>query len=79
MWIKATNKTRTVKRAVDIDSFFKFFSPPQPPSDEAIENGELDDDELSELESDLMIHYQLGDDFKDRVRAFSFSSAGNAK
>ncbi|EJD02514.1 NAP-domain-containing protein [Fomitiporia mediterranea MF3/22] len=64
---KKTNRTRTVKRAVDVESFFKFFGPPQPPSDEDVENGGLDEDDLSEREAELMIDFQLGDDFRDRI------------
>ncbi|OCB86124.1 NAP-domain-containing protein [Sanghuangporus baumii] len=64
---KKTNRTRMVKKTVDAESFFNFFSPPQPPSDEAIENEEIDDDELSALEGALAIDFQLGDDFKDRI------------
>ena len=67
-----TNRTRTVKKTVDVESFFNFFSPPQLPSDDAIENEEIDDDELSALEGALAIDFQLGDDFKDWVRYFPF-------
>ena len=63
-----TNRTRLVRKAKPTASFFNFFSPPQPPSDEAIENGDLDEDELEELEEKLEIDYQLGEDIKEKVR-----------
>jgi len=62
---KATNRTRVVRRAKPTDSFFNFFSPPEPPSEEA-EAG-MDDDELEEVEESLEMDYQLGQDLKDRV------------
>ena len=68
-----TNRTRLVRKAKPTASFFNFFSPPQPPSDEAIENGDLDEDELEELEEKLEIDYQLGEDIKEKV---SLSSVG---
>ena len=63
-----TNRTRLIRKARPIASFFNFFSPPQPPSDEAIENGDLEEDELEELEEKLEIDYQLGEDLKEKVR-----------
>lgn len=63
-----TNRTRLVRKAVAVDSFFNFFEPPQPASDEDIENGKYDDDELEELENKLELDYQIGEDFKEKVR-----------
>ncbi len=63
-----TNRTRLVRKARPTASFFNFFSPPLPPSDDAIEKGDLDEDELEELEEKLEIDYQLGEDFKEKVR-----------
>ena len=48
-----TNRTRLVRKARPIASFFNFFSPPLPPSDEAIENGDLEEDELEEEKEEL--------------------------
>lgn len=62
-----TNRTRLVRKAVPVDSFFNFFQPPQPASDEDIENGKYDDDELEELENKLELDYQIGEDFKEKV------------
>ena len=63
-----TNRTRLVRKAVPVDSFFNFFEPPQPASDEDIENGKYDEDELEELENRLELDYQIGEDFKEKVR-----------
>jgi hypothetical protein len=65
----ATNRTRLVRKAKPTESFFNFFSPPQPPSDDAIENGDLEEEELEEIESKLEVDYQIGEDFKEKVRA----------
>lgn len=64
---KNTNVTRVVRKAFPCDSFFNFFDPPQPPSPEALENDEIDDEELDDLRRKLAIDFQLGDDFKDRI------------
>ena len=64
----ATNRTRLVRKSKPTDSFFNFFSPPQPPSDDALESGELDEEELEEIESKLEVDYQIGEDFKEKVR-----------
>lgn len=50
-----------------VDSFFNFFKPPQPPSMEAMEEGNVDEDELEDLDEKLEIDYQLGEDLKERV------------
>ncbi|WFD18658.1 histone chaperone [Malassezia caprae] len=60
---KNTNETRTVKRLVPTDSFFHFFAPPVPPSDE----DDADEDELDALEERLELDYQVGEDLKDRI------------
>ena len=62
-----TNRTRLVRKAVPIESFFNFFEPPQPASDEDIDNGKYDDEELEELENKLELDYQIGEDFKEKV------------
>ena len=65
-----TNRTRLIRKARPIASFFNFFAPPTPPSDEAIESGELEEEELEELEEKLEIDYQLGEDLKEKVRIY---------
>ena len=62
-----TNRTRLVRKAHPTESFFNFFSPPIAPSEEAIEAGEIDEDELDELEEKLEIDYQIGEDIKEKV------------
>ena len=63
-----TNRTRLVRKARPAESFFNFFSPPVAPSEEAIEEGEIDEEELDELEEKLEIDYQIGEDIKEKVR-----------
>ena len=65
--LQATNRTRLVRKAKPTESFFNFFSPPQPISDDAIENGDLDEEELEEIEGKLEVDYQIGEDFKEKV------------
>ena len=62
-----TNRTRLIRKARPIASFFNFFSPPEPPSEDAIENGDVDEEELEELEEKLEVDYQLGEDIKEKV------------
>ncbi len=62
-----TNRTRLVRKARPVDSFFNFFSPPDPPSEEAIENGEIEEEELENLEEKIEIDYQIGEDLKEKV------------
>ncbi|KAF8629780.1 hypothetical protein AX17_005559 [Amanita inopinata Kibby_2008] len=64
---KTTNRTRLVRKARPTESFFNFFSPPQPPSDDAIENGDIEEDELEEIEDKLEVDYQIGEDFKEKI------------
>jgi nucleosome assembly protein 1-like 1 len=63
-----TNRTRLVRKAKPTDSFFNFFSPPVPPTDEAIENGDIEEEDLAELEEKLEVDYQIGEDLKEKVR-----------
>ena len=62
-----TNRTRLVRKAHPTESFFNFFSPPVAPSEEAIEAGEIGEDELDDLEEKLEIDYQIGEDIKEKV------------
>ena len=64
---KTTNRTRLVRKAKPADSFFNFFYPPVPPTEEQIETGELEDEDLEELEEKLEIDYQIGEDLKEKV------------
>jgi len=64
---KNTNRTRLVRKARPTESFFNFFSPPVPPTDEAIENGDFEEDELEELEEKLEQDYQIGEDLKEKI------------
>ncbi|GJJ16323.1 hypothetical protein Clacol_010621 [Clathrus columnatus] len=64
---KNTNRTRLIRKVMNVDSFFNFFSPPVPPSEEDIENGNVDDEVLEDLEDRLELDYQIGEDLKERV------------
>ncbi|KAI0271273.1 hypothetical protein BC834DRAFT_433509 [Gloeopeniophorella convolvens] len=64
---KNTNRTRVVRKVRPTESFFNFFSPPVAPSEEAIEEGKISEDELDELEEKLEVDYQIGEDIKEKV------------
>ncbi|CAA7262400.1 unnamed protein product [Cyclocybe aegerita] len=64
---KNTNRTRLVRKARPTDSFFNFFSPPVPPTEEGIEAGDYDDDEIADLEEKLEVDYQIGEDLKEKI------------
>ncbi|KIY72600.1 NAP-domain-containing protein [Cylindrobasidium torrendii FP15055 ss-10] len=64
---KTTNRTRVVRKARPTESFFNFFNPPISPDDDAIERGEIDDEELEELEEKIEMDYQIGEDLKEKV------------
>lgn len=55
----ATKQTRVVKISVPTESFFNFFSPPQPPAE--------DDSVASDIEERLELDYQLGEDIKEKL------------
>lgn len=55
-----TKQTRVVKISVPTESFFNFFSPPQPPTDD-------DDTVASDIEERLELDYQLGEDIKEKL------------
>ena len=72
MRISDTNRTRLVRKAKNVDSFFNFFSPPTPPSEDAIASGNIDDEELEAVEEQLEIDYQIGEDLKEKVSSDNF-------
>ncbi|KAF2159854.1 hypothetical protein M409DRAFT_70746 [Zasmidium cellare ATCC 36951] len=58
---KNTKQTRIVKKTIPTPSFFDFFNPAKPPSDD-------DDDEIDdEIEAKLELDYQLGEDIKEKL------------
>lgn len=65
MTSSATNRTRVVRRSKPADSFFNFFTPPEPVNEE--EEEAMGDEEFKDLEESLEMDYQLGQDLKDRV------------
>ncbi|SJL12412.1 related to nucleosome assembly protein I [Armillaria ostoyae] len=64
---KNTNRTRVVRKARPTESFFNFFSPPTPPSEDAIASGDIDEEELEELEEKVEMDYQIGEDLKEKI------------
>ncbi|KAI9786819.1 MAG: hypothetical protein M1839_005050 [Geoglossum umbratile] len=58
---KNTKQTRVVKKTVPTESFFNFFSPPKPPSDDQ------DIEATSDIEERLELDYQLGEDIKEKL------------
>lgn len=48
-----------MKKTVPTDSFFNFFAPPKPPTD--------DDEATSDIEERLELDYQLGEDIKEKL------------
>jgi len=73
-----TNRTRLVRKARPTDSFFNFFSPPEPPTDDALENGDIEEDDLEELEEKLEVDYQIGEDLKEKVGSTKLIRVGKA-
>ncbi|KAJ5855712.1 uncharacterized protein N7529_009656 [Penicillium soppii] len=57
---KNTKQTRVVKISVPTESFFNFFSPPQPPTED-------DESVASDIEERLELDYQLGEDIKEKL------------
>lgn len=57
---KNTKQTRIVKKTIPTPSFFDFFHPASPPSDD---DEEIDDD----IEAKLELDYQLGEDIKEKL------------
>ncbi|KAF9269759.1 NAP-domain-containing protein [Marasmius fiardii PR-910] len=64
---KNTNRTRLVRKARPTESFFNFFTPPVPPSEDAVEDGEIDVEELEDIEDKLELDYQIGEDLREKV------------
>jgi len=58
---KNTNRTRLVRKARPVDSFFNFFSPPNPASDDLETEDDLD------LEDRIAVDYSIGEDIKEKI------------
>ncbi len=65
--LSATGRTRTIRKVVPTDSFFSFFKPPQPPTQETLQSDDIDEDELEELDAKLEADYQIGEEFKEKI------------
>ncbi|CAK7208333.1 histone chaperone [Sporothrix curviconia] len=57
---KNTKQTRIVKKTVPTESFFNFFSPPEPPAED-------DEEAAYDIEDRLELDYQLGEDIKEKL------------
>ena len=55
-----TKQTRVVKKTIPTPSFYDFFNPATPPSDE-------DEDVDEEIEAKLELDYQMGEDIKEKL------------
>lgn len=60
-----------MRKAKPTDSFFNFFSPPTPSSDD---EEDIDEEDLEELDEKLEIDYQIGEDLKEKVMMCCLSS-----
>ncbi|KAI9351304.1 hypothetical protein BDR26DRAFT_423766 [Obelidium mucronatum] len=60
---KTTNKTRTVKKTVPAPTFFSFFNPPKPPTEEDDDDEDADED----LDQKLEMDYELGEIIKEKI------------
>jgi nucleosome assembly protein 1-like 1 len=67
---KNTNRTRVIRKSRPTDSFFNFFSPPEPPNLEDEDEDDIDEEAVAELEDRLELDYQIGEDLKERVSCF---------
>ena len=56
-----------VRKARPAESFFNFFTPPVPPTQEAIDSEDIDEEVLDELDEKLEMDYQLGEDIKEKI------------
>ncbi|TPX74209.1 hypothetical protein CcCBS67573_g04532 [Chytriomyces confervae] len=57
---KTTNKTRTVKKTVPAPTFFSFFNPPKPPTED-------DEDVDEDIDSKLEMDYEIGELIKEKI------------
>ncbi|KAI5208977.1 nucleosome assembly protein-like protein [Aureobasidium subglaciale] len=57
---KNTKQTRIVKKTIPTPSFFDFFNPASPPTEE-------DEDVEDDIEAKLELDYQLGEDIKEKL------------
>merc|ERR1711939_532788 len=57
---KNTKQTRIVKKTIPTPSFFDFFNPASPPTED-------DEDVEDDIEAKLELDYQLGEDIKEKL------------
>jgi len=73
-----TNRTHLVRKARPTESFFNFFNPPESPSEEAIENGDIEPNELEGIEEKLEVDYHTRKDLKGKS-TISLAKPSNRK
>lgn len=59
-----TNRTRLVRKARPVDSFFNFFSPPTSTGDD------LENDDDLDLDERIAVDCSIGEDLKEKVSFF---------
>ncbi|KZO92129.1 NAP-domain-containing protein [Calocera viscosa TUFC12733] len=64
---KNTNRTRLIRKVIPTDSFFNFFTPPVPPTEDQMNDDDVDQEEIQDIEERLELDYQLAEDLKDRI------------
>ncbi|KZT50627.1 NAP-domain-containing protein [Calocera cornea HHB12733] len=64
---KNTNRTRLIRKIIPAESFFNYFSPPVPPTEDQLEDDDVDQEEIEDIEERLELDYQIGEDIKDRI------------
>jgi len=64
---KNTNRTRLIRKVIPTDSFFNFFNPPVPPTEEQLNDDDVDPEDVEDIEERLELDYQIGEDIKDRI------------
>jgi len=52
---------------IPTDSFFNFYNPPVPPTEEQLQDDDVDQEEIEDIEERLELDYQIGEDIKDRI------------
>jgi len=62
---KNTNKTRTVKRTVPVQTFFTFFTPVKCPNED--DEDEFDEEMMEEMEQKVEMDYEAGEFLKEKL------------
>jgi nucleosome assembly protein 1-like 1 len=63
-----------VRKAHPVESFFNFFDPPVPLTEEMIVKDGITDEQIEEIEEKLEMDYQIGEDLKEKASPVSLPS-----